>query len=89
VKRQGVGERTDYILAAGHHCPHKRDRLSILTFNRRRAVMLFTIAIILLVLWALGMVSGAAVGNFIHLLLVAAVIMVLIQIIGGGGRRTL
>jgi hypothetical protein len=51
--------------------------------------MLFTIAIILLVLWALGMVSGAAVGNFIHLLLVAAVIMVLIQIIGGGGRRTL
>jgi hypothetical protein len=49
--------------------------------------MLFTIAIILLVLWALGLVSGTTVGGFVHVLLVIAVIMVLVQLISG--RRTL
>jgi len=45
--------------------------------------MLFTIAIILVVLWALGLVSGTAAGGFIHLLLVLAVIAVLIQFFSG------
>ncbi len=45
--------------------------------------MLFTIAIILVVLWALGLVSGTTVGGFVHVLLVIAVIMVLIQFISG------
>jgi hypothetical protein len=45
--------------------------------------MLFTIAIILLVLWALGLVSGTTVGGFVHVLLVIAVIMVLVQLISG------
>jgi hypothetical protein len=48
--------------------------------------MLWTIAVILLVLWALGMVSGYAIGGFIHLLLVVAIIMVLVNLISG--RRT-
>jgi hypothetical protein len=48
--------------------------------------MLYTIAVILLVLWALGLVSGTAVGGFIHILLVVAVIMVLLQLISGRGR---
>ncbi len=48
--------------------------------------MLYTIAVILLVLWALGLVSGTAVGGFIHVLLVVAVIMVLLQLISGRGR---
>jgi hypothetical protein len=48
--------------------------------------MLYTIAVILLVLWALGLVSGTAVGGFIHLLLVVAVIMVVLQLISGRGR---
>ena len=48
--------------------------------------MLWTIAVILLVLWALGMVSGYAIGGFIHLLLVIAIIMVLVNLISG--RRT-
>ena len=48
--------------------------------------MLWTIFVILLVLWLLGMVSGVAVGNFIHLLLVLALVVLLINIIGG--RRT-
>lgn len=49
--------------------------------------MLYTIAIILLVLWALGLVSGTTIGGFVHVLLVIAVIMVLVQIISG--RRVL
>lgn len=49
--------------------------------------MLYTIAIILLVLWLLGLVSGTTIGGFVHVLLVVAVIMVLLQIING--RRVL
>ncbi len=45
--------------------------------------MLWTIAVILLVLWALGLVSGYTVGSFIHVLLVIAIIVILLQIIGG------
>ena len=45
--------------------------------------MLFTIAVILLVLWALGLVSGYAVGNFIYILLVAAIVLFLVGIISG------
>jgi hypothetical protein len=45
--------------------------------------MLWTIAVILLVLWLLGMISGTTVSGFIHLLLVLAVIVVLINIIQG------
>ncbi len=45
--------------------------------------MLETIAVILLVLWLLGMVSGYAIGGFIHILLVLAVIVVLVRIIQG------
>jgi len=45
--------------------------------------MLWTAAIILLILWALGMVSSYTLGGFIHLLLVLAIIAVLIRIIQG------
>jgi hypothetical protein len=45
--------------------------------------MLFTIAVILLVLWLLGMVTGTMIGGFIHILLVVAIVMVLVRIITG------
>jgi hypothetical protein len=45
--------------------------------------MLFTIAIVLFLLWALGLISGTTVGGFVHLLLVIAVIMVLVQLLSG------
>lgn len=48
--------------------------------------MLWTIFVILLVLWLLGVVSGYAIGGFIHLLLVLALVVLLINIISG--RRT-
>ncbi len=45
--------------------------------------MLVTIAVILLVLWVLGLVTGYTMGWFIHILLVAAIIMFLVRIIQG------
>jgi hypothetical protein len=45
--------------------------------------MLYTIAIVLLVLWALGFVSAYTMGGFIHVLLVIAVVVVLIRVIQG------
>ena len=45
--------------------------------------MLYTLALILIVLWALGLVGSYTMGGFIHLLLVGAVIMVLIRLIQG------
>jgi hypothetical protein len=49
--------------------------------------MLYTIAVVLLILWALGLVTSYTLGGFIHILLVVALVMVLINFIGG--RRTL
>lgn len=45
--------------------------------------MLQTIAIVLVVLWLLGMVSAYTMGGFIHILLVVAVIVVLLRVIQG------
>lgn len=45
--------------------------------------MLWTIAIVLIILWALGLVSGYTIGNFIHILLVIAIIVVLVRVIQG------
>ncbi len=45
--------------------------------------MLYTIAAVLLVLWVLGLVSSYTLGGFIHILLVVAVVMVLLNIISG------
>jgi Family of unknown function (DUF5670) len=49
--------------------------------------MLWTIFVILLVLWLLGLVSGYTISGFIHILLVIAVVILIINLIGG--RRTL
>jgi hypothetical protein len=45
--------------------------------------MLYTIAVVLLVLWLLGLVSSYTMGGFIHVLLVIAIVVVLLRIIGG------
>ena len=45
--------------------------------------MLMTIAIILLVLWVLGLVTSSTLGGFIHILLIVAIIMLLVRVIQG------
>jgi hypothetical protein len=49
--------------------------------------MLWTIAVVLIILWMLGLVTGYTMGNFIHILLVIAIIVVLVRVIQG--RRPL
>jgi hypothetical protein len=45
--------------------------------------MLYTIAIVLILLWALGLVSSYTIGGLIHVLLVIAIVVVLLRVIGG------
>jgi hypothetical protein len=52
----------------------------------KESFMLYTLAVILLVLWLLGLVSGYTIGGFIHILLVIALVMVLANFITGRRR---
>jgi hypothetical protein len=45
--------------------------------------MLYTIAVILIILWLLGLVSSYTIGGFIHILLVVALVMLLVRVIQG------
>ena len=53
--------------------------------NHEDTIMLYTIAVILIILWLLGLVTSYTVGGFIHILLVVAVIMILVRLISGRG----
>ncbi len=62
--------------------------ISVFFYGRRLFIfrnnpMLWTIAVILLILWFLGLVTSYTIGGFIHLLLVVAIIVVLIRVIQG------
>jgi hypothetical protein len=53
-------------------------------YNFKREIkMLYTIAVVLLILWLLGFVSSYTMGGFIHVLLVIAVVVVLVRVISG------
>jgi len=45
--------------------------------------MLYTIAVVLLILWLLGLVTSYTLGGFIHILLVVAIVMILVNLISG------
>lgn len=45
--------------------------------------MLYTIAVVLLILWLLGLVSSYTLGGFVHILLVVALVMILVNFISG------
>ena len=48
--------------------------------------MLYTIAVVLLILWVLGLVSSYTIGGFIHILLVVAIVIILVNLITGRRR---
>jgi hypothetical protein len=56
---------------------------ALLNWNLEGKKMLETIAIILIVLWLLGVVSGYTLGNFIYVLLVIAIVLFLVRLISG------
>jgi uncharacterized protein DUF5670 len=51
--------------------------------RRERPTVLYTIAVVLLLLWLLGFVSAYTMGGFIHVLLVIAVVVILVRVING------
>jgi len=69
----------------GLQAPGSLPRLQSLTRlpTFRKLKMLYTIAIVLIILWLLGMVTSVAAGGLIHILLVVAVIVILIRVISG------
>ena len=60
-------------------------RLTVITINLKSKNMLYTIAVILIILWLLGFVTSFMLGGFIHILLVIAVVMILLRLIQGRG----
>ena len=55
-----------------------------MTLNaRKESAMLWTICVILIILWLLGLISGYTLGGFIHILLVIALVVVVIRLIQG------
>lgn len=53
------------------------------TPSKRRIDMLYTLAVILVLLWLIGMVSSFTMNGFIHILLVVAIVVILVRIIQG------
>jgi hypothetical protein len=53
---------------------------------RKESNMLWTIFVILLILWGLGLMTSTTMGGFIHILLVIAIVVVLVQVIQGRRR---
>lgn len=47
--------------------------------------MLYTIAVVLVILWLLGLVTSYTIGGFIHILLVIAIVVILLRVISGRG----
>jgi hypothetical protein len=64
-----------------------RQRLTGKRNSEKVSFMLYTIAVVLVVLWLLGLVTSYTMGGFIHILLVVAVVMILVNLISG--RRAL
>jgi hypothetical protein len=58
-------------------------RLAVVPNKRKGKYMLYTIAVVLLILWLLGLVTSYTLGGVIHLLLVIALVMVLFSFISG------
>jgi hypothetical protein len=50
---------------------------------QRKTTVLYTIAVVLIVLWLFGLVSAYTMGGFIHVLLVIAVVVILLRVISG------
>jgi Family of unknown function (DUF5670) len=57
--------------------------LPLPALSANQTIMLYTIALILIILWLLGLVTGTTMGGFIHVLLVIAVVVVLLRVISG------
>jgi hypothetical protein len=81
--RRLVGARARKFSPANKKQARMRCRTRRNVNPNRRKVMLWTIFVILLVLWLLGLIGGYAFGGFIHILLVLAVVVLIINLVSG------
>jgi hypothetical protein len=77
-----VRERTENLAPRRHHWRTESGWGSGASLQEE-TIMLYTIAVILVVLWLLGLVTSYTMGGFIHILLVVAIIAVLLRVING------
>jgi len=65
-----------------NHAPSRTSQ-KLLIVRKGSAAMLYTIAVIMIILWLLGLVTSYTMGGFIHILLVIAIVVVLLRVIEG------
>ena len=84
-KSEYVRERTEKIGVARDHAHTRHSTRPVVPagYAKRDAIMLYTIAVILVILWLLGLVTSYTLGGFIHILLVVAIIAILLRVING------
>jgi hypothetical protein len=70
-------------LRASAHTAKENFRTLPCIEHAKEISVLYTIAVVLLILWALGLVSAYTMGGFIHVLLVIAVVVILLRLISG------
>jgi len=85
-----MGPYHEYLMAPetqSSYCPSRSPGASLghskENLRRQELHLLWTIAVVLLILWLLGLVSSYTLGGFIHILLVLAIIVILIRVIQG------
>jgi hypothetical protein len=84
-KHSPDGDRFNFALSSAK--PNQRCKSQFVTHLAAiRKIMLYTIAVILLVLWLLGLVTGTSMGGLVHILIVVAVILVLVNLLSGRKR---
>lgn len=84
---QGMKCRRALVATTHRPCtrafPRKPDAAHTLDTEEEKVPMLWTVAVVLLVLWGLGLLTSYTMGGFIHILLVLAIVTVLIRVIQG------
>jgi hypothetical protein len=78
-----AGPIVAHALHSSRRVPRPRRLDSRVLWFRKEEAMLYTIAVVLLVLWLLGLVSGYTIGAFIHVLLVMALVLFLVGFVSG------
>ena len=78
-----VRKRTELCGGKRQYCSIAASLKTRTTSNESKAIMLYTVAVVLIILWLLGLVSSYTMGGLIHLLLVIAIAVILLRIISG------
>jgi hypothetical protein len=71
------------MCATARNVPGEVSTLLYKSRYKRRTTMLYTIAVVLVILWLLGLVTSYTMGGLIHVLLVIAIVVVLLRVISG------